>query len=205
MSFYNRHVMPRLINAICGMSQFSDQRKKVVPAAEGTVVEVGIGSGLNLPHYDPARVTQIIGIDPDEQMWTAARKRLADLTIPIERVGLSGEQIPLDSNIADTVLVTYSLCTIPDAVAALSEMRRIVKPGGKLLFLEHGQAPDAGVRKIQNMIDPAWKRIAGGCHSGRPIPKILEQGGWKAEDMRQGYISGPKPLAYNYWGSAIAA
>ena len=103
------------------------------------------------------------------------------------------------------MLVTYSLCTIPDAVAALNEMRRILKPGGRLLFLEHGAAPEASVRKWQARIDPVWKRIAGGCHSGRPIPKLLEQAGWKIDEMEEGYINFPKPLAYNYWGSAVAA
>jgi ubiquinone/menaquinone biosynthesis C-methylase UbiE len=205
MSFYNRHIMPRLINGVCGMSQYSDQRQKVVPRAEGLVVEIGIGSGLNLPHYDAGKVCQVIGVDPDEQMWKAGRDRVRLSAVPVERVGLSGEQIPLDKHMADTVLVTYSLCTIPDAVAALHEMRRILKPGGRLLFLEHGAAPEARVRKWQSRIDPLWKRIAGGCHSGRPIPKLLEQAGWKIDEMAEGYISGPKPLAYNYWGSAAAA
>jgi ubiquinone/menaquinone biosynthesis C-methylase UbiE len=205
MSFYNRHIMPRLINGVCGMSQFSDQRQKVVPRAEGLVVEIGIGSGLNLPHYDAGKVCQVIGVDPDEQMWKAGRDRVRLSAVPVERVGLSGEQIPLDKHMADTVLVTYSLCTIPDAVAALHEMRRILKPGGRLLFLEHGAAPEARVRKWQSRIDPLWKRIAGGCHSGRPIPKLLEQAGWKIDEMAEGYISGPKPLAYNYWGSAAEA
>jgi SAM-dependent methyltransferase len=205
MSFYNRHIMPRLINGVCGMSQFSDQRQKIVPMAEGLVVEIGIGSGLNLPHYDAGKVSKVIGVDPDEQMWKAGRERVRQSAVPVERVGLSGEQVPLDRHMADTVLVTYSLCTIPDAVAALHEMRRILKPGGRLLFLEHGAAPEESVRKWQGRIDPLWKRIAGGCHSGRPIPKLLEQAGWKIDEMEEGYISGPKPLAYNYWGSAVVA
>lgn len=205
MSFYNQHIMPRLINGVCGMSQFSDQRQKVVPLAEGLVVEVGIGSGLNLPYYDAGKVSKVIGVDPDEQMWKAGFDRVRRSAVPVERVGLSGEQIPMDKHMADTVLVTYSLCTIPDAVAALHEMRRILKPGGRLLFLEHGAAPEASVRKWQARIDPVWKWLAGGCHSGRPIPKLLEQAGWKIDEMAEGYISGPKPLAYNYWGSAIAA
>jgi len=203
MSFYNRHIMPRLINGVCGMSQFSEQRQKIVPMAEGLVVEIGIGSGLNLPHYDAGKVSKVIGVDPDEQMWKAGRDRIRKSAVPVERVGLSGEQVPLDKHMADTVLVTYSLCTIPDAVAALHEMRRILKPGGRLLFVEHGAAPEESVRKWQGRIDPVWKRLAGGCHSGRPIPKLLEQAGWKIGDMEEGYISGPKPLAYNYWGSAV--
>ena len=204
MGFYNRHIMPNLINGLCGMSEITDQRRKLVPQAEGVVVEVGIGSGHNLPHYDAGKVIKVIGIDPDEHMWKAGRDRVRLSAVPVERVGLSGEQLPLDRHMADTVLVTYSLCTIPDAVAALCEMRRILKPGGRLLFLEHGAAPEESVRKWQGRIDPVWKRIAGGCHSGRPIPKLLDQAGWKIADMEEGYISGPKVLAYNYLGSAVA-
>ena len=195
MGFYNQYIMPSLINGLCGMSEITDQRRKVVPQAEGVVVEVGIGSGHNLPHYDAGKVAKVIGIDPDENMWKAGRTRVRLSSVPVERVGLSGEQIPLDRHTADTVLVTYSLCTIPDAVVALQEMRRVVKPGGRLLFLEHGAAPEESVRKWQAHIDPLWKRIAGGCHSGRPIPNLLEQAGWRIEDMSEGYISGPKPLA----------
>ncbi len=172
MSFYNRHIMPRVINCACGLSQISDQRQKIVPRAEGVVVEIGIGSGLNLPHYDAGKVIKIIGIDPDEQVWKTGRNRVRKSMVPVERVGLSGEDLPLEDASADTVLVTYSLCTIPDAVAALEEMRRVLKPGGRLLFLEHGAAPEESVRKWQRRIDPVWKRIAGGCHSGRPIPVL---------------------------------
>ncbi|MEO1159810.1 MAG: class I SAM-dependent methyltransferase [Pseudomonadota bacterium] len=204
MGSYNRHIMPRMIDCLYGMAQFSEQRQKVVPRAQGLVVEIGIGSGLNLPHYDAGKVHKVIGVDPDEQMWKAGRNRVRLSAVPVERVGLSGEQIPLEKHLADTVLVTYSLCTIPDVVAALTEMRRILKPGGRLLFLEHGAAPEESVRKWQARIDPVWKRIAGGCHSGRPIPQLLEQAGWKIDEMEQAYISGPKPLAYNYWGSAGA-
>lgn len=204
MGFYNQYIMPSLINGLCGMSEITDQRRKVVPQAEGVVVEIGIGSGHNLPHYDAGKVIKVIGIDPDEHMWKAGRDRIRLSAVPVERVGLSGEQLPLDRHMADTVLVTYSLCTIPDAVAALCEMRRILKPGGRLLFLEHGAAPEQSVRKWQGRIDPVWKQIAGGCHSGRPIPKLLEQAGWKIAGMEEGYISGPKVLAYNYLGSAVA-
>ena len=204
MGFYHRHIMPNLINCLCGISEITDQRRKLVPQAEGLVVEVGIGSGHNLPHYDAGKVTKVIGIDPDDHMWKAGRDRVRLSAVPVERIGLSGEQIPLDKHMADTVLVTYSLCTIPEVVAALHEMRRILKPGGRLLFLEHGAAPEESVRKWQTRIDPFWKPIAGGCHSGRPIPKLLEQAGWKIEEMSQGYIRGPKPLAYNYLGSAVA-
>lgn len=202
MGFYNRHIMPRLIDYLCSDTAIADQRRKVVGRAEGVVLEIGIGSGLNLPFYDPYRVERIIGIDPDEGMWGLSAERRRDLTIPIERLGLSGECIPLEDHSVDCVVVTYSLCTIPDPVAALREMRRVLKPEGRLLFAEHGESPDDGVRRWQQRIDPLWKRLAGGCHSGRPIPRLLMQAGWNLTELEEGYISTPKVLCYEYWGVA---
>jgi len=202
MGFYDRHIMPRLIDFACSLKPITYQRRLTVPQAEGVVLEVGIGSGLNLPFYDASKVKKIIGIDPDDQMWARSQKQRSGFQIPIERIGLSGEDIPLEGNLADTVLATYTLCTIPDPVAALKEMRRVLKPGGKLVFLEHGQAPDAHIRKWQERIDPYWKKIAGGCRPGRPIPSLLNEAGWRVERLAQGYIPGPKPLTYNYWGTA---
>lgn len=202
MSFYNRRIMPWLVDCACSLSAITTQREKVVPQAQGVVLEIGIGSGLNLPLYNPHHVRKIIGLDPDENMWKRSRKRRIGFPIPIERVGLSGEQIPLNNQCVDTVLVTYSLCTIPDPIAALKEMRRVLKPEGKLLFLEHGEAPDERTRQWQKRIDPIWKRLAGGCHSGRPILHLIEESDWYIENQSQAYIKGPKPLAYNYWGSA---
>ena len=202
MEFYDRHVMPWLIDKACALSVVSAQRQKVVPRATGVVMEVGIGSGLNLPYYDPNQVSKIIGVDPDDQLWKRSARRRSSLPVPVERIGLSGERIALPSESADTVVVTYSLCTIPDPVAALTEMRRILKSGGELLFLEHGEAPSQRVRKWQRRIDPVWKKLAGGCHSGRPIPNLLEEAGWKVHRLEEAYIPGPKVLAYNYWGAA---
>lgn len=173
-----------------------------MPLAKGRVVEIGIGSGLNLPHYDPAKITSVIGIDPDEHIWKRSESRRAQAPFPIERIGLSGESIPLETDSADTVLVTYSLCTISDPVRALREMRRILKPGGDILFCEHGQAPDAGVAKWQSRIDPVWKKIAGGCHSGRDIPNLLRKAGLEIRSLEEMYIPGPRILSYNYWGRA---
>ena len=205
MGFYDRHIMPWLIDKLCSDENIAEQRRKVVSQAEGIVLEVGIGSGLNLPFYDPQRVDRIIGVDPDEAMWKRSAKRRRDFTVPLERIGLSGEQIPLDDAVVDTVLVTYSLCTIPDPVAALREMRRLLKPGGRLLFAEHGESPDASIRRWQHRIDPLWKRLAGGCHSGRPIPRLLREAGWTLESFEQGYIPGPTVLCYEYWGTARPA
>lgn len=202
MGFYNRYIMPRLINYLCSEDAISDQRRRVVAKADGVVLEIGIGSGLNLPFYDSARVDQIIGVDPDDAMWKLAAERRRDLEIPVDRLGISGERIPLEDHSIDTVVVTYSLCTIPDPSAALREMRRVLKPSGRLLFVEHGESPDDSIRKWQRRIDPLWKRLAGGCHSGRPILDMLRGSGWKVEKLEQGYIPGPKVLSYEYWGIA---
>lgn len=202
MGFYARHILPRCLDKACGIGPIEKQRAKIVPLARGRVVEIGIGSGLNLPHYDPARVSSITGIDPDEHIWKRSAARRAAADFPIDRIGLSGESIPLDDATADTVVVTYSLCTIPDPVSALREMRRILKPDGEILFCEHGQAPDAKVARWQSRIDPIWKHIAGGCHSGRNIPALFKQADLNIETLDQMYIPGPKVLSYNYWGRA---
>jgi len=204
MGFYSKHILPRCLDKACGIGPITKQREKIVPLAEGVVLEVGIGSGQNLPHYNPNTVSKIIGVDPDEHIWKRSKKRRAACPIDIERIGLSGEQIPLEKNTADSVVVTFSLCTIPDPVKALHEMKRILKPGGKILFSEHGKAPDAKVHNWQNRIDPLWKKIAGGCHSGRDIPELFRQADLTFEDLQEMYIPGPKVLGYNYWGVAKA-
>ncbi len=186
----------------CGAKPITKQREKVVPLATGVVLEIGIGSGQNLPHYNADKVSKIVGVDPDKNIWKRSADRRAACPIDIERIGLSGEEIPLDSKTADTVVCTYTLCTIPDPVKALREMRRILKPGGKILFSEHGMAPDAKVAKWQCRIDPIWKKIAGGCHTGRDIPELFRQAGLTFKQLDEMYIPGPRPLSYNYWGSA---
>lgn len=202
MGLYSKYVLPKCLDMACGVGPVEKQRAKIVPQARGQVVEIGIGSGLNLPHYDPTRIDRVIGIDPDEHIWARSSARRAAVDFPVERIGLSGESIPLDDDSADTVVVTYSLCTIPDPVAALREMRRILRPSGEILFCEHGKAADTKVVRWQNRIDPVWKKIAGGCHSGRDIPSLFEQADLTIHDLQQMYIPGPKILGYNYWGRA---
>ena len=202
MGFYARHILPCCLDKACSVGPIDKQRAKIVPLAKGRVVEIGIGSGLNLPHYDPTQVSTVIGVDPDAHIWARGKNRRDAAGFPIERIGLSGEDIPLETGTADTVVVTYSLCTIPDPVKALREMRRILKLGGNILFCEHGRAPDANITKWQARIDPLWSKISGGCHSGRDIPNLITQAGLETVELHQQYIPGPKVLSYNYWGRA---
>lgn len=202
--WYDRHVLPYLIDFACGIKPVRRQRRKVVPRAYGRVLEVGIGTGLNLEHYDKARVGKLVGLDPSPEMHRLARKRMARTGLDVELVTLSAEQIPFEPGSFDTVLVTYSLCTIPDPVAALREMRRVLKPGGLLVFCEHGRAPDASVRRWQDRLTPTWSKFAGGCHLNRDIPALLAQGGFRCDDLETMYLPGPRPLTFNYWGTARA-
>lgn len=203
MGFYDRHILPHVINLACGVKPIRYQREKVVPQAQGRVLEVGIGSGLNLPFYDPARVEKLWGLEPAPEIRRMAEKKAAGSPIPVEFIDLPGETIPLEDNSVDTVVTTYTLCTIPDAVRALHEMRRVLKTGGQLLFSEHGRAPDAAVRRWQDRLTPMWKRIGGGCHLNRDIPELLRQGGFAVDRLETMYLPGPRPMTFTYWGAAI--
>jgi ubiquinone/menaquinone biosynthesis C-methylase UbiE len=204
MGLYDRYVLPRVISWACSSKPNRKQREKVVPRAEGDVLEIGVGSGLNFPHYDTSKVRKVWGLEPSEGMRRLARKNLGDSTLEVEMIDLPGEEIPLDANSVDTVLVTYTLCTIPDARAALRGMGRVLRPGGKLLFCEHGLAPDAGVQKWQHRINPTWRRLGGGCNVNRDIPGLLESSGFRVIVDERMYIPGIKVLSYNYWGAAVA-
>ena len=206
MGFYDKYIMPRFINCACGSKPIMRQREKVVPQASGTVLEIGIGTGLNLPYYDARRVERLIGLDPSQESWELAAERAAHLEFDVEFIGLPGEQIPLEDESVDTVLVTFALCTIPDPIAALHGMARVLRPQGKLIFCEHGHAPDSGVSKWQDRINPMWRRIVGGCNLNRNIPQLLTQGGFAIDELEQMYLpSTPKVAGYNYWGSASLA
>ncbi|MCC2636426.1 MAG: ycgJ [Moraxellaceae bacterium] len=203
-NWYERHLLPYLIDMACGIGPVKKQREKIVPLAHGRVLEIGIGTGLNLPHYDATRVDHIVGLDPGTEMHSLARKRLEATGLAVELVGLSAERIPYGDATFDSVLVTFSLCTIPDPVAALREMRRVLKPQGRLIFCEHGRAPDASVARWQDRLTPVWSKFAGGCHLNRDIPALLEQAGFVCEDLQTMYLPGPRPLTFNYWGTAVA-
>lgn len=181
------------------------QRAKVVPLAHGRVLEVGIGSGLNLSFYDKSKVEKVIGMDPSPELGAIARRRAAEAGIDVDWVELSSEKIPLADASVDSIVITYTMCTIPDVHSALLEMRRVLKGGGTMYFSEHGLAPDESVRRWQRRINPYWKRLAGGCNLDRKIPTLLEDAGFRVADVQTIYLPGLRPLTFNYWGSVTAA
>ena len=202
MGFYSRYVLPHVINLACGAKPTMKQREKIVPLARGRVLEIGVGSGLNLPYYDSEQITQLWGLDPSTKLWSLAERRVRELSLDIKFLEASAEDIPLSESSADTVLVTYTLCSIPEAVRALRDIRRVLKSDGQLLFCEHGAAPDAGVRKWQDRLNPLWKKIGGGCNLNRDIPALLESAGFRISALDTMYVPGWKPVSFNYWGSA---
>jgi ubiquinone/menaquinone biosynthesis C-methylase UbiE len=206
MGFYDRHILPWLLDAAMSTKPITYQRKKVVPRAEGRVLEIGFGAGHNLPYYDAAKVSHLWALEPSAEMRARAAERVAASPIKLDYLGLSGESIPLGDNEADTVLITYTMCTIPDVAKALGEMRRVLKPTGRMIFCEHGTAPDANVERWQRRITPVWKSLCGGCHVDRPIPKLIQDAGFKVEDLQTMYLPGtPRFAGFNYWGSATKA
>lgn len=202
MSFYENRILPSLINLACGSKPTRKQREKIVPRAYGDVLEIGFGGGLNLPYYDRDKVRRVFGLEPSEGMRRSAARNIAASGLDIELIDLPGEEIPLEENSVDSILVTYTLCTIPDAVTALRGMRRVLKPDGRLFFCEHGKAPDEEVYKWQRRLNGGWQRFSGGCNMDRDIPALLGEGGFEIEDDNRMYIPGIRALSYNFWGSA---
>lgn len=205
MSWYEEKILPRLTDLTCSVKPVRKQREKIVPQAEGDILEVGIGSGLNLPFYNSHKVRKIWGLEPSEGMRKLAAKNLEGLDLDFEFIDLPGEEIPLEPKSIDTVLVTYALCTIPDAVSALEGMRRVLKPDGRLLFCEHGVAPDEKVRRWQERLNPGWRKVAGGCNMNRDIPAMIIAAGFDIVNDERMYIPGWRIFSYNYWGSAVPA
>ena len=204
MSLYDKYILPSFLNCACGSKPINYQRQKVVPLAGGITLEVGIGSGLNIPFYDRAKVEKLIGLDPSPELNAMAQKMADQHDLEVEFLLSGAENIPLPDDHVDTVLVTYTMCTIPDALSANKEMLRVLKPGGRMIFCEHGLAPDAKVSKWQSRIDPFWGKIAGGCHLNRDIPELIRSSGFQIQTMDEMYLpSTPKFAGYNYWGIAI--
>jgi ubiquinone/menaquinone biosynthesis C-methylase UbiE len=201
MGFYQDQVVPLLINLTMRRRDLAAYRSRVVPSADGRVLEIGIGSGLNLPFYS-RNVKDLIGLDPSPKLLSMVRQNLPPDTLSPELIEGSAEAIPLENRSIDTVVTTWTLCSIPDAALAVREMRRVLRPTGRLVFIEHGRAAEPNVRWWQDRLTPAWKRLGGGCHLNRPIQKLIEDGGFQFDRLETGYMRGPKPLTFMYEGSA---
>jgi ubiquinone/menaquinone biosynthesis C-methylase UbiE len=201
MGFYQNRVVPILIDLSMRNHILRPYRQRVVGAAEGRVLEVGIGSGENLAFYSP-RVEHILGLDPSSQLLKRARKRAEIARRRVELVEASAQSIPLSDHSVDTVLMTWVGCSLPDANVALGEIRRVLKPGGRLLFVEHGRAPEPQVARWQDRINPFWRRVSGGCNLNRKIDDVIAQAGFRIDHLETGYIAGPKIMTFLYEGAA---
>lgn len=206
MTFYEERILPYLIDRVCSVGQVMKLRKQVVPRAKGTVLEVGMGSGINLEFYQPDQVELVYGLEPSAGMRRKASANLERSPVTVEWLDLPGEQIPLANETVDTVLLTFTLCTIPDWRVALEQMKRVLKPNGQLLFLEHGQSPDLGTQKWQHRITPGWRKIAGGCHLNRNIAELIASAGFEITELDNLYVpKTPKVAGYIYKGCARKA
>jgi ubiquinone/menaquinone biosynthesis C-methylase UbiE len=200
MGFYQERVLPHLIQAAMKQEHFEPYRRRVVGAATGRVLEIGVGSGLNLPLYPAA--THVVGLDPSPRLLSMAREATADRSKNVELLEGSAESIPLPNHSVDTVVTTWTMCSIPNLPVALGEIRRVLKADGRLIFAEHGLAPEPGVVRWQNALTPIWKRIGGGCHLNRPIDRLIAVSGFEITALHTGYMKGPRPMTFMYEGIA---
>ena len=202
MGIYAKYLLPRIIDLAMRNEDSRRLRAEWIPLASGRVLEIGIGSGLNLPFYSPA-VREVFGVDPSRELERLARKRVRGNSFPVEYLlQPADERLPLEDEAFDTVVVTWSLCSIPNPAKALQEARRVLKAGGGLIFLEHGLAPEESVRTWQERLTPWWKRVAGGCHLNRKIDDLVASAGFDIDELRTGYLRGPRPMTYSYQGLA---
>lgn len=203
MGFYDTYILPHIINKACSVGQVMKLRQRIVPRATGVVLEVGMGSGINLPLYDSRQVIKVYGLEPSEGMRLKAQSNLRRSPVEVEWLDLPGEAIPLPDHSIDTIVLTFTLCTIPDWEKALDQMFRVLRPDGKLLFCEHGQSPEPGVAKWQHRVTPGWKKIAGGCHLNRPITDYLTHAGFTIKELDNLYMpKAPRIASYIYLGLA---
>ncbi len=202
MRIYSKYILPGLIDWACSQPSGMPQREKVIPLARGRVLEVGIGSGMNLPFYRGQQVEHLTAIDPLEELWERKQIELSSLDFQVDFIRGSAQNIPREDASFDTVVSTSTLCSIKEVEKALKEMFRVLKPGGLLLFAEHGLAPDASLARHQNRLNPWWKRISGGCNLNRNIPALLKDAGFITDGLEEGYQEGWKATSYHYWGAA---
>ena len=204
MGFYGEHILPRVINSLCDMKVAREQRARVCDGLAGEVVEIGFGSGLNAPFY-PRAVTGVAAVEPADVAWKLAAQRVRAAGVPVERAGLDGQSLPFEDDRFDAALSTWTMCTIPDLQAALAELRRVLKPGGELHFVEHGLAPDENVQRWQHQLNPVQNRLFGGCHLDRPIVESIRAAGFEVRDVDTFYEHGsPKVLGAHALGVAVS-
>jgi ubiquinone/menaquinone biosynthesis C-methylase UbiE len=203
MSIYGRFVFPRLLDFAMKTDDLTELRAKMIPGARGVVLEVGIGSGLNLPFYDATRVTTCYGVDPSGTLLSLARERAKTARFPVLLLQSKAEHVPLPDVSIDSVVVTWSLCSIRDPHTALTEMQRVLRPDGQLIFIEHGLAPDAHVQSWQNRLTPLWRRVVGGCHLNREMDELIRSAGFSITSLERSYIRGPRPVTYTYAGTGV--
>lgn len=202
MWLYNKYVLPKVVDWACRQKPTRKQRMKIIPEAKGNVLEIGIGTGLNLPFYDPKSVQSLVGIDPSVELWNENNFDTNILPFNFSFINAKAENIPLENGSIDSIVITYTLCSITKTEESFDEIRRVLKPNGHLIFCEHGMAPDKSVQQWQNLINPLWKTLGGGCTLNKNIPHIIETNGFILSSLNTMYIPGWKPASYNYWGIA---
>jgi len=203
MSIYSRYIGPKLVSCLCAMDDITGERERIIPLASGLVLEIGMGSGLNLPFYDPLTVTKVIGVEPNDSFLRLGEARRRNSPVPLEIVQASAEALPLDNETIDTAVITYTLCSVEDPEQALREVRRVLKPGGRVLFLEHGLSPEEDVARWQHRLNPIWRSLAVGCNLTRPVVEILQQAGFSIQDVEEYYLGGtPRVLGFHCRGVA---
>lgn len=202
-SFYERHILPGLLTCACGSPGIMRQRARLVPQARGEVLELGVGGGLNLAFYDPEKVRRVTGIDPSPELREIARSAPRDPTLEVVLEAGTAEALPFANHSFDSIVCTFTLCSVSDPVRALQEARRVLKPDGRLYFCEHGLSPEAGVARWQRRLDPLWSRLAGGCHLNRPVGETLSKSGFGLDTIEKAYLpKTPKIAGWNEWGAA---